>query len=937
VNILRVSLLVLVSFSYSLKSADVWFDYTRDGKAAVAGLHKKAFFLDKVQVQSDISFSEDECLSIIGLRERQFINKVDLERACFYLLQSGRFASIRFALKAGKKGKVVCFKLKAHCLFVRLAIDGILLGKDQLKQRYLLHPGEPFSLNEHNRSLKSYRSYFRKRGYLNVSIRDELIRSEKNKTVKVRIHIHKGRRFSIKNVELTLNSFSGENLDSVQKLLQQYATKRLKHRIYKAVVVNDVSRTLKYMLLQKGFPIATMRMRETCMKCGGIRLVLNIEIPQKSRFIITGNKLFSYEQLIMHIVRDQTLLWHLSTPFLINTLRQWYKRHGFLKSSVSVEHTEKGWEIAIDEGARIKLSEVVFEGVSAFDTNVLKDFFRSILGTDYVDDEDLKNAIEALFDFYVKQGFWDAELEERTFVVDGQAHLLRLSINEGVQRFLDRVVVDGDLPTVYKTELEKQLQPNVLPISFDLYLFDKHKDRIVEFLERKEMRANILPTFDETSNNIVLRWQIEKRASKSVFGNTIIKGIPEIGSARIIRELAYKSGDVWDKKLLDRTFKNLRDLNIFESIRIYPLTKCDPHGQRPIIVDLVADDPLQVQARVGFVAGNKLRSNTYKVGGSILYKNITHHADTFSFDADVTRFWRDIELHYTYPHIGGLRLSLDAKLFSKKYDQLCYTGCKTKLYTTSGIGGAIDFHAQFNYFIADFSGGLEVAKITNLFEKGAQAMNFAPYLVGCREPYLFFSPQVVLEYVDDTSNPRCGIISRCCAKFMFPLDNKGSRLVRLLFEQSFFLPFCSLLVGAIRARIGHIFTPSFYRLLPSERFYLGGPCSIRSYQQDFAPPVSCYYDGGICNWVPEGSCSMASINTELRYFATKKFGGVLFYDGGLLRDERKKHYCWSHGLGLGIRYITPIGPMRFDIGWKGKYFAAERSSLTWFLTIGHAF
>jgi len=313
------------------------------------------------------------------------------------------------------------------------------------------------------------------------------------------------------------------------------------------------------------------------------------------------------------------------------------------------------------------------------------------------------------------------------------------------------------------------------------------------------------------------------------------------------------------------------------------------------------------------------------------------HADTFLLDADLTRFWRDIELHYRYPHIGGFPLSLDVQLFNKKYDQLCYTGCRTKLYTISAIGAAINLHTQFDFFIADCKYGLEVVKITDLFAKGASAICFEPCLVGYREPYLFFEPQLSLEYVDNTMNPTRGVISRLCSKIMVPLDHKTAYLIRLLFEQSFFIPFHPFVVGALRARIGHIFTPSFYRLLPSERFYLGGPCTIRSYQQDFAPPVCSYHEAGIQYWIPQGSCTMASINTELRCFVTKEFGAVFFYDGGFLQDEKRKCNCWSHGVGFGIRYITPIGPLRFDIGWKGKYYTADRSSLAWFLTIGHAF
>ena len=86
---------------------------------------------------------------------------------------------------------------------------------------------------------------------------------------------------------------------------------------------------------------------------------------------------------------------------------------------------------------------------------------------------------------------------------------------------------------------------------------------------------------------------------------------------------------------------------------------------------------------------------------------------------------------------------------------------------------------------------------------------------------------------------------------------------------------------------------------------------------------------------------MMNINFEARVpLGKKRMHGVLFQDFGLLSKdirtllETKKLLAAT---GFGFRYVTPIGPLRFDIGWKWHKIDKDDSSYAWFLTFGHAF
>ena len=131
----------------------------------------------------------------------------------------------------------------------------------------------------------------------------------------------------------------------------------------------------------------------------------------------------------------------------------------------------------------------------------------------------------------------------------------------------------------------------------------------------------------------------------------------------------------------------------------------------------------------------------------------------------------------------------------------------------------------------------------------------------------------------------------------------GIASAKLQVEQSAFYPIYKDFVLGARIRFGHIFRRDFDDIMPIERFYLGGPYSVRGYEIDSLPPLgvteknaegeiirqyTAYQikdsppPGVTREYAIQGGSSMANVNLELRVPIFKNFYGAVFQDLGAL-------------------------------------------------------
>ena len=139
------------------------------------------------------------------------------------------------------------------------------------------------------------------------------------------------------------------------------------------------------------------------------------------------------------------------------------------------------------------------------------------------------------------------------------------------------------------------------------------------------------------------------------------------------------------------------------------------------------------------------------------------------------------------------------------------------------------------------------------------------------------------------------------------------------------------LVAAIRLSAGHIDGESIEDIPAETRFYAGGGQSVRGYAYQSLSPRR---DDEII-----GGKSLAETSFELRYRASRRFGVVVFIDGGTALDDNSPEYdaTYRWGAGTGLRYFSPIGPLRFDAGFPIDRRDGVDDAWQFYVSIGQAF
>ncbi len=924
------------------------------------------FELATLTFDSDVYLSQKEFYYLTDLHQGALVDADMLKSAVFYLIKKNKFSAIEIHVTPCVSGNIVHIGLRGFWTLAHVRIHGVLMGKEKYKQYYIMEPGDPVEKTKHQLSVEKIKDAFKQQGYFNIKVRSSFDYDYKTKSITVHLTLDKGNQFSISTSRLTITS-DGQTSEDEQELsyvrreLHSRFLKHLAHTLYNKSLINQQAEHIKRFLIQEGFLNVTIQLDETIDYFHEtVALNVHIDVHQKRLFIFWGNHFLSTQYL-----RDKILLfgksaWLLPASILAEEITAAYYKKGFWHAQVESQEEGDRYFFLIKEGGRASIDEVQVRNLSHVSQNILiKKCFKTLLKRRYFSQHELAKSLDAVIDFYLKEGFLSAKIVNYEFEPRSipDSYTLIVILDEGKRSHIKSISIplfpeleqSGPFGSFGKTH-------HLVPFT-PMLMQEQRRWLLDHFRKSGYVHLSVKPDIKKDENaDIDLAWHIDLGSQKVHFGKTVILGSSTFPCEYLLRELQYHPGDIWDQDKLRESFLQLKELAIFETIQLYPFHTNKLTFEQPIMLKIKKDDPFELRVRAGLELQylknyQTFAGLTYKVGGDFLIKNPFNVGDLFVLKTDFTGAHREIVAKYYRPWLFTIPVRTLFQGYSIKHEHPGFIGSDKNIYTVTQNGFLIGLHKKRKHYDGELNLGFEWMKTTISEASGqmerfaiqvARAINFEPTLLGQRIPFFFIESTILIDFLDHRLNPRCGAFTLLSLKGMFPVRSmrSDSYFVKFLVEQSVFFPIGPV-VGALRLRFGHIFHRQFNAIMPTERFYLGGAHSLRSFDTDFAPPLGIVKDDeGKELVVPRGGKSMVNFNAEIRIPLSKALAGVIFQDFGILSGDNFADFKAENllaGTGFGLRYNTAVGPLRFDIGFKWRVPKPLKRSYAWSLAFGHAF
>ncbi|MGE5663377.1 MAG: BamA/TamA family outer membrane protein, partial [Deltaproteobacteria bacterium] len=191
----------------------------------------------------------------------------------------------------------------------------------------------------------------------------------------------------------------------------------------------------------------------------------------------------------------------------------------------------------------------------------------------------------------------------------------------------------------------------------------------------------------------------------------------------------------------------------------------------------------------------------------------------------------------------------------------------------------------------------------------------------------------VLDLRDDPFNPRKGSLNSLSAESAASILGSDVSYYEITGQSSWYFSLFRRATFVASGRGGYAHPYGETVAVPiQKRFFLGGRTTVRGFSEQAIGPRAA--DGSVI-----GGDYMVNGNLELRVPLQGGFILATFLDAGsvwLRGQVPGQDFDLREGAGLGLRYVTPVGPISFDYGWKLDRRPGE-SPTEWHFTIGAVF
>lgn len=874
----------------------------------------------------------------------------DLQSAIKGLFGTGEFGDVRVdAAPVGEGSVALRFLLFLNYRIATIEFEGLPLNRNRVENALAIAPGDTLSLNAVDRSATAVVAELQRRGWIEATVDPEVEFERARNRASVTLHVTPGPTAMVGAIDFegSLDPFTPSQLQS-----------RMRTRpgdVFTSVAARADAERIQSFLVEQGHRRASVRYLERTYdtETNQVQLRYRIETGPQVRVEVEGVDRRDVRRLLPFRADDEAYSEDLIERARDEIRRRYQSRgHYFVDIEIDEELVDEVWVVTfeIDPGERFELARVEFDGNQQLEDDSLRDaiatapaggirtFLRNLFRrpggvTDEMIDADVDN-LESL---YRLEGFTVAEVgsPDVTAIEPGQLEV-SFPVTEGPRSIVTEVRIEG----------AERFEANELPDP-TLQVGDPLNPRLVyadvvalkSFYGEQgnvEVEVKTLFEFGDDRTSVGVIYRIAEGPPVDV-DQVIVRGNTYTETEVIQRQAGLESGEPFSYRSLLEAQRELYRLGIFQRVEVIPDDAGAGVANRNIILDVEEGDALTVGGSVGY-------SDEQGAGGSVSlsHRNLFGTARFIGFDARYFQREQRYLLTYREPFIFDYDIPLQVTFFQnheeremREFDRL-----GTVIEASRIQGETLRWATRYEYRRVDCidSTGAEVCAAPDV-PRDEREISVSSV-----------TPTVFWDRRDDPINPFEGIYASASLEYAFPLFAAETTFLKGFAQSAWYRPLSSRSTLAISARIGlteRLASNGPASVVPfPERFTAGGESSHRAFEVDRlgilcedddldCEPTLVQTESGI---FPLGGNALLLTSAEYRFPIFGSLQGAAFVDVGQVwrNIETIDLGQVRYGAGTGLRYLTPLGPIRFDIGWNLDREPWEEPFAT-FLTIGFSY
>ncbi|MDI6698779.1 MAG: POTRA domain-containing protein [Candidatus Saccharicenans sp.] len=859
--------------------------------------------------------------NLLTLRAGRSYSDFQIDQSLKQLMRTGLFSRAEVYFNPGPPAELT-FALSRNTLIRNVRISGPRSLRKRINQELpYLRKGAILAENLRDKAVPDIEKILADEGLFSPDIDLEIKKAEGANLADVSVRLPGWRRLTIRKI-----MFEGTEIISTTRLQKLVGLKPGDYYVPRKL--ESALARIKAAYNKLGYTWAEVRLarEEVNQEKGTVDLAIGLNPSTRISIRLLGTNL---SPRVVQPVWEQKVFeeWALSEgeALLLKQLR----KQGYLLATVRPHLQRQENELLViyevHQGPRLRIKGLEFRGLESFSEKEIKKGLgigEQFLFFPYLDGQEVFELPERIRLFYAEHGFAQVRVTLNFSRQDNSARPVYF-IEEGPRQIVRSLEIQGAV-AVPAAEIFRLLDSRPGRAYYKPQM-QRDLEKINQLYLNKGFRGTQLEVeaSPDRYNNLDLVIRVNEGRRLRV-GNIFITGNHLTHRNTILREVRLRPGDWAEYDKLLETKRGLDRLGVFSELKLEELPAADDSINLSIQVREGEQNFAGVglgietreEARSLALWENELRP---RITAEYIRYNLFKNASQVSLVGQLSLVEKRLVATWQQPHFLGLRMRTYFSGYLEKEDRTSFSYERRGL-TLSTMR---DLPAGFSLLLA--AGALRT-KLTNLqIAESEVERERLPYSIA------YGSATFIRDRRDDTFNPSRGYFFSLALERAYPLLETESNFLKMFAKYQYFYPLAASINFHTTLRLG---LASGSVPIP-ERFFAGGSNSFRGESFEMLGPRD--PESGL----PVGGRAIFLLNMEARFLVLKRLPnlyGAIFYDMGQVFPEIRdfNFLKFSQAAGFGLRYRTPLGPVRFDVGWNLNP-RDNKWKPGFFLTIGNMF